>query len=247
MFQDELQRRIHYGDKDAFRELYNRYSRDVYSLVYTALGDADTSRNSIKQVFMKLYRELIQTEDDLDLAERLSALTNEEIRLARILSGDFSKDALQVLYTVSVDRDPDTGDTMMRVRSRMMAEEDGGNKLLFPEPSGTEIAESGHRRDALPEERYIAEEKRKSVPKKETGEKLQRPESRKDEQYVGLDLKKEKKRGGSTAVLIILILFVLAFLWLLTGILMDLKIIPFADLGFSFFNRHVFEFFKIPS
>ena len=104
MFQDDLQRRIHYGDKDAFRELYNRYSRDVYSLVYTALGDADASRNSIKQVFMKLYRELIQTEQDLDMAERLSALTNEEIRLARILSGDFSKDALQVLFPTHYPR-----------------------------------------------------------------------------------------------------------------------------------------------
>ena len=246
MFQDELQRRIHYGDKDAFRELYNKYSRDVYSLVYTALGDVDASRNSIKQVFMKLYRELIQTEDDLDLAERLSALTNEEIRLARILSGDFSKDALQVLYTVSVDRDPNTSDTMMRVRSRMMADEGDGNKLLFPETPATEIAEAGYRRDMPAEERGPAE-RRKPVPKKEPREKRDQTAYREEEQRVGLDLKQEKKRGGSAVVLILLILFVLAFLWLLAGILMDLKIIPFMDLGFSFFNQHVFEFFKIPS
>ncbi|MBR5981033.1 MAG: hypothetical protein IK035_03405, partial [Firmicutes bacterium] len=70
---------------------------------------------------------------------------------------------------------------------------------------------------------------------------------REEEQRVGLDLKQEKKHGGSAVVLILLILFVLAFLWLLAGILMDLKIIPFMDLGFSFFNQHVFEFFKIPS
>lgn len=241
MFQDELQRRIHNGDKDAFRELYNRYSRDVYSLVYTALGDADASRNAIKQVFMKLYRELIRTEDDLDLAERLSALTNEEIRLARILSGEFSKDALQVLYTVSVDRDPDTDDTMMRVRSRMMLEEERENRLLFPEPARAETMETGYRRDVLPEIRE-PEERRKSAPKKPVREK-----PREEEQRIGLDLKKERKRGGSTVVLIILILFVLAFLWLLAGILMDLKIIPFVDLGFRFFNQHVFEFFKMPS
>ncbi len=246
MFQDELQRRIHYGDKDAFRELYNRYSRDVYSLVYTALGDVDASRSSIKQVFMKLYRELIQTEDDLDLAERLSALTNEEIRLARILSGDFSKDALQVLYTVSVDRDPNTGDTMMRVRSRMMAEEDGGNKLLFPEPDGTGAGDTGYRRDALSEKKDPSERKH-AVPKQELREKRNPSAYREEEQHVGLDLKKEKKHGGSAVVLIVLILFVLAFLWLLAGILMDLKIIPFMDLGFSFFNQHVFDFFKIPS
>jgi len=246
MFQDDLQRRIHYGDKDAFRELYNRYSRDVYSLVYTALGDADASRNSIKQVFMKLYRELIQTEQDLDMAERLSALTNEEIRLARILSGDFSKDALQVLYTVSVDRDPDTDDTMMRVRSRMMSEEDSGNKLLFPEPSRKEIAETGYHREALPKENRVPE-KRKSAPKKETREERRQTAYREEEPHVGLDLKEEKKHGGSGIVLAVLILFVLAFLWLLAGILMDLKIIPFVDLGFSFFNQHVFNFFKIPS
>ena len=245
MFQDELQRRIHDGDKDAFRELYNRYSRDVYSLVYTALGDADASRNSIKQVFMKLYRELIRTENDLDLAERLSALTNEEIRLARILAGDFSKDALQVLYTVSVDRDPDSGDTMMRVRSRTM-EEDAGDRLLFPEPAAAVTAPVGYT-DEAPREEARAPEKRKPVPKEEPRGEQRRPDVRKEEQPIGLDLKEEKKRGGSVAVLIVLAVFVLAFLWLLAGILMDLKIIPFVDLGFSFFNRHVFQFFTIPS
>ncbi|MDD2955740.1 MAG: hypothetical protein PHD67_05425 [Oscillospiraceae bacterium] len=54
----------------------------------------------------------------------------------------------------------------------------------------------------------------------------------------------KKGRGLRLALSIFfLVLLVLLFLWLLTGLLMSLGVIPFFDLGYLWFNRHLFRLF----
>ena len=56
---------------------------------------------------------------------------------------------------------------------------------------------------------------------------------------------RRKSRKGAIIAGIILVILLLLFIWLLAGILMDLEILPFVDLGYSLFNEHVFEFFRL--
>ena len=60
MISDALQERIHCGDRDAFRALYSEYSRDVYLTACEVLKDEALARAVVKQVFLRIYRELLE-------------------------------------------------------------------------------------------------------------------------------------------------------------------------------------------
>ncbi len=55
--------------------------------------------------------------------------------------------------------------------------------------------------------------------------------------------KKEKKRSSHGASVILLILVSLLLLWVVAGIAMTMRWIPAYDLGYSWFNQHVFKLF----
>ena len=233
MYQDDLQRQAHEGSQEAFRELYSMYSRKVYSLVRNALDDSNAARDAVKQIFLRLYREIVRGENDLDIPAELSALTNEEIRLRRIANGDLSENALQVQYIVSADEDLSTNDTMVKIRARIL--ENDRRKAVPEKEEGREPDEEKPR--ALPEERRMRERK---------PERTRRPEREEEPEEIDPeDLLPQKKRGGSVFAGILMGVLIAIFLWLLAGILMDLGYIPFADLGYSFFNKHVFELFRL--
>lgn len=88
MISPSLQERIHRGDRDAFRALYSEYSRDVYLTAREALQSDALARAVVRQVFLRIHRELLAASAPLDTDARIDALTNEEIRVQRIASGD---------------------------------------------------------------------------------------------------------------------------------------------------------------
>lgn len=88
MISPSLQERIHRGDRDAFRALYSEYSRDVYLTAREALQSDALARAVVRQVFLRIHRELLAAAAPLDTDARIDALTNEEIRVQRIASGD---------------------------------------------------------------------------------------------------------------------------------------------------------------
>lgn len=88
MISPSLQERIHRGDRDAFRALYSEYSRDVYLTAQEALQSDALARAVVRQVFLRIHRELLAAAAPLDTDARIDALTNEEIRVQRIASGD---------------------------------------------------------------------------------------------------------------------------------------------------------------
>ena len=95
MIQSELQQRAHAGDREAFREIYETYSREVYALAQRRFNDAEKSRGIVRQVFLSLYRELLHEDEDIDIPARVSAIADEEIRIRRIADGDLSEDTLK--------------------------------------------------------------------------------------------------------------------------------------------------------
>ena len=52
-------------------------------------------------------------------------------------------------------------------------------------------------------------------------------------------------RRGSALISILTVLFCAILAWLVAGALMDLKLIPFYDLGYSWFNTHVCLLFRL--
>ena len=99
MISDSLQERIHLGDRDAFRALYSEYSRDVYLTAQEMLQTEAQSRAVVKQVFLRIYRELLDADGPIDTDRRIEALTNEEIRIQRIAAGNTGSEILQQVHT----------------------------------------------------------------------------------------------------------------------------------------------------
>ena len=54
----ELVDRIQAGDREAFKELVEKYQRKVYSICYGMLKDAESSMDVSQEVFIKVYRYL---------------------------------------------------------------------------------------------------------------------------------------------------------------------------------------------
>ena len=122
MIQSELQQCAHAGDREAFREIYETYSREVYALAQRRFNDAEKSRGIVRQVFLSLYRELLHEDEDIDIPARVSAIADEEIRIRRIADGDLSEDTLKAQCALA--EEPDTSGTMERIRRRMDAEQE---------------------------------------------------------------------------------------------------------------------------
>lgn len=101
MFKDKTQQLAHDGNRDALREIYNEYSREVYAMIHSALIDDESTHAATKQVFLNLFREIMHSDSDIKIASRLTELTNDEIRISRIAGGDLSKDALRADFRVS--------------------------------------------------------------------------------------------------------------------------------------------------
>lgn len=99
MISDSLQERIHRGDRDAFRSLYSEYSRDVYLTAQEILQDDARARAVVKQVFLRIHRELLDADGPIDTDQRIDLLTNEEIRIQRIAGGDTGSDILKEVRT----------------------------------------------------------------------------------------------------------------------------------------------------
>lgn len=223
MIQSELQQRAHAGDREAFREIYETYSREVYALAQRRFNDAEKSRGIVRQVFLSLYRELLHEDEDIDIPARVSAIADEEIRIRRIADGDLSEDTLKAQCALA--EEPDTSGTMERIRRRMDAEQE--------RDAGEAGSEEPAVQPAVPTETMQG-----TVPQARAKDAAQ-PEL--------LQTPKKKKRastGGTIAAIVAAVLF-LVFLWLLAGILMDLDVIPGFDLGYRWFNEHIFDFFRI--
>ena len=251
MFQDELQNRIHDGDQAALRELYSRYSREIYAIAHTALGNSDSARTVVKQVFYHIYREILRSETDLDLIARLSALTNEEIRILRVASGDLSPDALQAAFFITASA-PNTANTMQRIQARMQQQE-AAAPVEEAAPVQEAVAESPTSAAAEPAFdpfREVPQDPMSFVEPEDTTApippNIQEPAAAVEEES---DLSpaptKKKSRKGAVIAAIVLIVLLVIFAWLLCGILMDLEILPYFDLGYSLFNKYVFEFFRL--
>ncbi|MEJ2244938.1 MAG: RNA polymerase sigma factor [Acidobacteriota bacterium] len=55
---EELVQRSLKGEEDAFQQLYKRYQRPVYAVVYRIISDPEEAQDTTQEVFLTIYRSL---------------------------------------------------------------------------------------------------------------------------------------------------------------------------------------------
>lgn len=88
MITNDLQNRIHFGDREAFLAVYEEYGRGVYAAALKTLGKSDLAKSAVKQTFLTLYEEILTEMEDFDIPVRIRELAEREITLQRILCGE---------------------------------------------------------------------------------------------------------------------------------------------------------------
>lgn len=85
------------GDREAFRELFERHQRRVWSIAYHFTGEEAAARDIAQQVFLKLFTTIGQFRQDASFATWLyrlvaNACLDERRKVGRFLSLEFLRD-----------------------------------------------------------------------------------------------------------------------------------------------------------
>lgn len=87
MISNDLQNRIHFGDREAFLAVYHEYGPGAYLAAKEALSSDALAASALKQAFLMLYEEILTQTEDFDIPVRIRELIEQEIALLRLVSG----------------------------------------------------------------------------------------------------------------------------------------------------------------
>lgn len=86
MITNDLQNRIHFGDREAFLAVYHEYGPGAYNAAKKSLSSDSLAASAIKQSFLTLYEEILTQTEDFDIPVRIRELTEREITLLRLVN-----------------------------------------------------------------------------------------------------------------------------------------------------------------
>jgi hypothetical protein len=107
MISNALQKRIHFGDREAFLAIYHEYGRGVYAAALRALNDDALAQSVVRQTFLTLYEEILTEMEDFDIPVRIRNLTDREILLMRLVSGKATAEATAEALAAAPEDDPE--------------------------------------------------------------------------------------------------------------------------------------------
>jgi hypothetical protein len=85
MITNDLQNRIHFGDREAFLAVYHEYGPGAYTAAKQALASESLAKSAVKQAFLTLYEEILTQSEDFDIPVRIRELTEREIFLLQLV------------------------------------------------------------------------------------------------------------------------------------------------------------------
>lgn len=232
MITNDLQKRIHDGDREAFRSVYSEYGRGVYINALKTLGSEAEARKVVKQTFLNLHSELLRADREIDIPARIHELADNELLLQRILGGQPSAAAQE--------------------RSAPY-EEPAVPKATPAEPheSIPRYAKPQARREYVPlsddDADKIAEEAGEPLPPLDRTQAYMRADGEADLRLREEEYAAKRSGRGHGFSRFLLVLFLLILLWVVAGIFMDLGFLPQLDLGYGWFNVHIFPLFTLGS
>ena len=94
---EELVARVRAGDEEAFRLIFDRYSRPVLSFIYDMVGDRSLAEDLAQETFVRAYRGLPGLREETKLSTWLFAIAKncarEQLRSRRRNEGNVELDA----------------------------------------------------------------------------------------------------------------------------------------------------------
>ena len=94
---EELVTRVRAGDEEAFRLIFDRYSRPVLSFIYDMVGDRSLAEDLAQETFVRAYRGLSSLREETKLSTWLFAIAQncarEQLRTRRRDEGNVELDA----------------------------------------------------------------------------------------------------------------------------------------------------------
>jgi RNA polymerase sigma-70 factor (ECF subfamily) len=94
---EELVTRVRAGDEEAFRLIFDRYSRPVLSFIYDMVGDRALAEDLAQETFVRAYRGLSSLREETKLSTWLFAIAKncarEQLRSRRRNEGNVEIDA----------------------------------------------------------------------------------------------------------------------------------------------------------
>ena len=246
MISQALQLRIHQGDKEAFKTLYEAKAKEIYMTVLKALDSEEQARAAVKSIFLQIKRELTDATGPMDVDARLVQLTENQIHsLGQAVQGEpvgYAEAAAAVTWAAIAREEgeataeaPLSAETHAEPAPAVSPEQTVPPTAAAEEPTPAEspAATAAPGQDLPPFQRtqaYMQSD----------------PGYEKNGEYFPAKPGGKRKTSLGTVVLKVLILFFLVFfLWVLAGILMDLRVLPAVDLGFAWFNRNIFALFNV--
>lgn len=77
---EALVARVRSGDEEAFRELFDRYSRPVISFIYNLVGGRELAEELMQETFVRAYRSINSLRDDTQLSTWLFGIARNVVR-----------------------------------------------------------------------------------------------------------------------------------------------------------------------
>ncbi|MDO4571751.1 MAG: hypothetical protein Q4C13_00155 [Clostridia bacterium] len=210
---NEIMRRIRLGDREALKSLIARYGGGVYQRALSKTGDRALAKEITQKTFAQLVLSLQQSEDSDGWQLWLDTLASKHI------------------------------DALARAKSDMSYVRAELENELF-EPAPAPAMRQPYAPEPRPARRQPYAPERRSAP---AGSPPRRhPDPRPQPRSAGgEEFEPEKRRGGAGYGfgIFCLVLLCLGLFWMALGICMNMGFLPARDLGYAWFNTHIFPMF----
>ncbi len=222
---EDLVSRIRSGDKNAIRELVSAYGNAVYQRAFERTQDKDLAREAARQTFGQFVSIVQQQQDEDGWSLWFGDLIERNIAAYSQIGNDMGYIEDELEREIYGAEPPQTN-------------------LPEPEPAVTE------RRADSAERSYSAERRRVDAayaeetgrPRRNGGGRNAAAPAHTGELFDGA--RRKRKSGGGRVASVLLLTVVCALLvWVVAGVAMTMKWIPYYDFGYSWFNQTFFTLF----
>ena len=223
---EELVSRIRHGDKGAIKELVATYGNAVYQRAFERTQDKELAREAARQTFGQFVTIVQQQQEEDgwslwfgDLIERnISAYSQIGVDMRYIeneLENELYQQPVAFSQQAAYSEPPAYSQPQPPVQQK----------------SAQPAASSAGKQPAPP-----AEPAREKNPRSSS-------RSIREEVFADSGAAKGRKRSGQGFTVFVLVLICLLLVWVVAGVAMTMKWIPYYDLGYSWFNASVFRLF----
>ena len=215
---EELVRRIRHGDKNAIKELVAAYGSAVYQRAFERTQDKELAREAARQTFGQFVA-IVQQQSDEDGWS--------------LWFGDLIERNITAYTQIGVD--------MRYIETELEHELYDSNTAPAAKPQQQQQRAQQSAAASTFSESFEQEE----PPAKPAQDKGAHSSGRslRDEIFSDAQDPRKHRRPGQGLAVVLLVIICLLLVWVVCGVAMTMKWIPYYDLGYSWFNASVFRLF----